>query len=93
VGSAWSGLILPSKHQRMTDRTQCPANGQGLTALVALGIIEAVEELHGLDVLELEFNSAAYLHILIEALRLAFADSKSGCLLASHTLVLGATAS
>lgn len=46
---------------------------------MALGIIEAVEEVHGVDVLELEFNSVEYLHILIEALRLAFADSECGC--------------
>lgn len=54
---------------------QCPPNGQGLTALVALGIVEAVETQHGVDVLDLEHNSATYLHILIEAMRLAFADS------------------
>ncbi|WVR09625.1 gamma-glutamyltransferase [Kwoniella sp. DSM 27419] len=52
---------------------ECPPNGQGLTALVALGIIEAVETQHGIDVLHLEHNSTLYLHILIEALRLAFA--------------------
>ncbi|WRT70004.1 gamma-glutamyltransferase [Kwoniella shivajii] len=52
---------------------ECPPNGQGLTALVALGIIEAVETQHGIDVLELPHNSTTYLHILIEALRLAFA--------------------
>lgn len=57
--------------------TQCPPNGQGLTALVALGIIDEVEHVHGVDVLTLEHNSTQYLHILIEALRLAFADSKS----------------
>lgn len=54
---------------------QCPPNGQGLTALLALGIIESVERVHGVDVLTLEHNSTEYLHILIEALRLAFADS------------------
>jgi gamma-glutamyltranspeptidase/glutathione hydrolase len=47
-----------------------------LTALVALGIIEALEAEQGIDVLELEHNSTAYLHILIEAVRLAFADSE-----------------
>ncbi|WWC64826.1 gamma-glutamyltransferase [Kwoniella dejecticola CBS 10117] len=52
---------------------ECPPNGQGLTALVALGIVEAVEVQHGVDVLELPHNSTLYLHILIEALRLAFA--------------------
>ncbi|WWC91941.1 gamma-glutamyltransferase [Kwoniella dendrophila CBS 6074] len=52
---------------------ECPPNGQGLTALVALGIIEAVETQHGIDVLELPHISTLYLHISIEALRLAFA--------------------
>ncbi|WWD19860.1 gamma-glutamyltransferase [Kwoniella shandongensis] len=52
---------------------ECPPNGQGITALVALGIIEQVELQHGLDILELDHNSTQYLHILIEALRLAFA--------------------
>lgn len=55
---------------------ECPPNGQGLTALLALGIIEAVEDVHGIDVLELEHNSVEYLHIIIEALRLAFADTQ-----------------
>lgn len=55
---------------------QCPPNGQGLTALVALGIIEELEKLHGIDVLKLEHNGTEYLHILIEALRLSFADSQ-----------------
>ena len=55
---------------------QCPPNGQGLTALIALGIVEAIEEIHGIDMLDLEHNSVQYMHILIEALRLAFADSE-----------------
>lgn len=55
---------------------ECPPNGQGITALIALGIIEAVEEVHGIDVLEIDHNGKLYLHILIESLRLAFADSE-----------------
>ena len=43
---------------------------------MALGIVEAVEELHGVDLLAIEHNSVQYLHILIEALRFAFADSR-----------------
>nr|GAT44089.1 gamma-glutamyltranspeptidase [Mycena chlorophos] len=56
---------------------ECPPNGQGLTALVALGILESLQE-QGIvkPVLEMEHNSAEYLHVLIEALRLAFADTQ-----------------
>ena len=56
---------------------QCPPNGQGLTALLALGILEALQE-KGLcrPLLEMEHNSPEYLHTLVEALRLAFADSQ-----------------
>lgn len=43
---------------------------------MALGIVEALEEDKGIDVLKLEHNSTQYLHILIEAMRLAFADSE-----------------
>lgn len=47
-----------------------------MTALIALGIVEAYELQHGVDLLEVEHNSTIYLHVLIEALRLAFADSE-----------------
>jgi len=42
----------------------------GITALLALGILEQIQE-QGLSkpLLELEHNSAEYLHTLIEALR------------------------
>ncbi|KAJ7654942.1 gamma-glutamyltranspeptidase [Mycena polygramma] len=56
---------------------ECPPNGQGLTALIALGILENLQE-QGIikPLLEMEHNSAEYLHVLIEALRLAFADTQ-----------------
>ncbi|RPD64873.1 gamma-glutamyltranspeptidase [Lentinus tigrinus ALCF2SS1-6] len=56
---------------------ECPPNGQGLTALLALGILDNVEAQGKISsLLELEHNSAEYLHILVEAMRLAFADSQ-----------------
>lgn len=49
---------------------ECPPNGQGLTVLLALGILERFE-LAGQDPL-----GADRLHLVIEALRLAFADAR-----------------
>ncbi|MFQ5794865.1 MAG: gamma-glutamyltransferase [Candidatus Bipolaricaulia bacterium] len=47
---------------------ELPPNTQGLITLLALNIVE------GFDLAELEHNSAQYLHTLIEAIKLAFAD-------------------
>jgi gamma-glutamyltranspeptidase/glutathione hydrolase len=49
---------------------ECPPNGQGLTALIALNLLE------GFDLAGLEPLSAERLHLEIEALRLAFADTR-----------------
>jgi gamma-glutamyltranspeptidase/glutathione hydrolase len=49
---------------------ECPPNGQGITALLALNILE------GFDLASLPLLSTQRLHLMIEALRLAFADSR-----------------
>jgi gamma-glutamyltranspeptidase / glutathione hydrolase len=49
---------------------ECPPNGQGITALLALNILE------GFDLSALDFLSTERLHLVIESLRLAFADSR-----------------
>ena len=48
---------------------ECPPNGQGITALMALNILE------GYDLAALPALSPERLHLIIEALRLAFADA------------------
>ncbi|KAG9287695.1 hypothetical protein G9A89_004098 [Geosiphon pyriformis] len=56
---------------------ECPPNGQGITALLALGILESLQEQGKIPHLNtLEHNSTTYLHALIESLRLAFADTR-----------------
>lgn len=49
---------------------ECPPNGQGLAALLALNILE------GYDLSAMEAMSPHRLHLLIEAMRLAFLDAR-----------------
>jgi gamma-glutamyltranspeptidase/glutathione hydrolase len=49
---------------------ECPPNGQGITALLALNLLE------GFDLASLDPLSTEHLHLEIEALRLAFADAR-----------------
>ncbi|EWZ30111.1 gamma-glutamyltranspeptidase [Fusarium oxysporum f. sp. radicis-lycopersici 26381] len=53
-----------------------PPNGQGIVALMALGIIEQLEKQGKIPKFTPEdHNSTAYLHAIIEALRLGFTDA------------------
>ncbi|GAA5824946.1 hypothetical protein JCM3770_006715 [Rhodotorula araucariae] len=56
---------------------ETPPNGQGLTALIALGIIEAMKDQGKADLSKTEHLSAQWFHTLISAIRLAFADTRA----------------
>ncbi len=49
---------------------ECPPNGQGIAALLAMNIVKQF------DVQAMQHLSADYLHVLIEAMKLAFADAR-----------------
>ncbi|KAG4072389.1 hypothetical protein HA402_004321 [Bradysia odoriphaga] len=55
---------------RGVDVYEMPPNGQGITALLALNILE------GFNLQGMQHNSPEHLHIVIESLRLAFADAR-----------------
>ncbi|MBD3351639.1 MAG: gamma-glutamyltransferase [Candidatus Lokiarchaeota archaeon] len=66
-----SKIVKPIRtNYRGIDVYEIPPNGQGITALIALNILEEF------NIAELDIYSADYYHILIEALRLAFSDAK-----------------
>ncbi|OIW23604.1 gamma-glutamyltranspeptidase [Coniochaeta ligniaria NRRL 30616] len=53
-----------------------PPNGQGIVALMALGIIQELEKAGTIPAFTAQdHNTAPYLHAIIEALRIAFADA------------------
>ncbi|CAK4973092.1 unnamed protein product, partial [Aphanomyces euteiches] len=54
------------------DLYEVPPNGQGITALMALNLLKEIPD----DAWKAEHNSEAYLHTLIETLRLAFMDTR-----------------
>ncbi len=65
--STWVTPI--STNYRGYDIYECPPNTQGLVVLLALNILE------GYALQSLGHNSPGYLHLLIEAVKLAFADA------------------
>ncbi|MQY73314.1 MAG: gamma-glutamyltransferase, partial [Dehalococcoidia bacterium] len=65
--SAWVRPI--SANYRGYEVFECPPNGQGLVTLLALNMLE------GYDIKSMVHNSPEYLHLLLEVLKLAFADA------------------
>src|SRR5262249_55540406 len=64
-----------SIHYQGLDVWECPPNGQGIVALMALGIIDELQQSKRIPPLHtMTHNSAEYIHVIIESLRLAFAD-------------------
>jgi gamma-glutamyltranspeptidase/glutathione hydrolase len=66
--STWAEPVSTTYHDLRLY--ECPPNGQGLAALLALNILE------GFDLASLPPLSPARLHLEIEAMRLAFADAR-----------------
>ncbi|KAL8684999.1 MAG: hypothetical protein Q9218_008031, partial [Villophora microphyllina] len=58
------------------DIWEHPPNGQGIVALMALGILEELERTKKIPTFTVsDHNTAPYLHAIIESLRIAFSDA------------------
>ncbi|KAL9598879.1 MAG: hypothetical protein Q9219_004219 [cf. Caloplaca sp. 3 TL-2023] len=65
-----------SADEEGVDVWEHPPNGQGIVALMALGILEELERTGKIPTFkESDHNSVPYLHAIIESLRIAFADA------------------
>ncbi|KAJ5219747.1 hypothetical protein N7468_008951 [Penicillium chermesinum] len=58
---------------RAVDIWEHPPNGQGIVALMALGIVQELRKSGAVSRMP-PHNSAEYLHLILESLRIAFAD-------------------
>lgn len=73
---AVDGQTAESEESQTVQVWEHPPNGQGIVALMALGILEELERTGKIRTfVEREHNCAEYLHALIESLRIAFADA------------------
>ena len=69
------GLPMQTAHAHGVDVWEHPPNGQGIVALMALGILEELEKTGKIRTFtEKDHNGTEYLHAIIEALRIAFMD-------------------
>lgn len=66
--STWTTPI--SVNYRGVEVYECPPNGQGLAALMALNVAS------GFDLGAMAWDSPERLHLMVEAMRLAFADAR-----------------
>lgn len=72
---ALHGKHMPDNSTEGIELWEHPPNGQGLVALMAMGIIEQLEKSGKIPKFKPEdHNTATYLHVIVEALRIAFAD-------------------
>ena len=70
-------VINGSPDNHFVELWEHPPNGQGIVALMALGILEELEKTNQIPTfVQEDHNSALYLHAIIEALKIAFADGR-----------------
>ncbi|GAM82482.1 hypothetical protein ANO11243_004620 [Dothideomycetidae sp. 11243] len=70
------GQQMHEKSSKGIDLWEHPPNGQGIVALMALGMLEILEDQGKVKKFTKDdHNSADYIHAIVEVLRIAFADA------------------
>ncbi|KAF2449181.1 gamma-glutamyltranspeptidase [Karstenula rhodostoma CBS 690.94] len=76
ISLKYTGQGVGSNTDGGVELWEHPPNGQGIVALMALGIIQELEKQGKIPTwTHKDHNSTAYLHAVIEALRIAFTDA------------------
>ncbi|OCK90797.1 gamma-glutamyltranspeptidase [Cenococcum geophilum 1.58] len=76
ISLKFSGQGVGQSHEGGVEVWEHPPNGQGIVALMALGMLQELEKTGKIETWrEAEHNSAVHLHAVIEVLRIAFADA------------------
>nr|OQO25463.1 hypothetical protein B0A51_07848 [Rachicladosporium sp. CCFEE 5018] len=74
--AALHGKHMEDKSSEGVDVWEHPPNGQGIVALMALGMLQELEKSGQIPTFSpSDHNTAPYLHALVEVLRIAFADA------------------
>lgn len=55
---------------------ELPPNNHGIVAMIAIGIINALQQEGRIDLNKMSHNSPEYLHLIVEALKFAFKDAE-----------------
>ncbi|KAG0682032.1 hypothetical protein C6P40_001383 [Pichia californica] len=72
-----STFVEPISYEFLNHKLwEIPPNGSGIIALMTLGLIKNLEKSGTIKLSELKHNSAEYLHIIIECLKISFKESE-----------------
>jgi gamma-glutamyltranspeptidase/glutathione hydrolase len=72
-----STFVNPISYEFLEHKLwEIPPNGSGIIALITLGLMKNLEKANKLKLSEMKHNSAEYLHLLIECLKISFIQSE-----------------
>lgn len=77
LASHTSSFVDPISYDLLGKKLwEIPPNSSGIIALLAVGLLKSLDESGVAKLADLKHNSAEYLHLIIEVLKLSFKDSE-----------------